>query len=60
MHAHTQHSHTDTQTHMHTHTQAREHDLLMPVHRPEQGDDYTGATVIEPDKGWDVLNISIN
>ena len=39
------HSHTLTPS------QAREHDLLMPVHKPEQGEDYTGATVIEPEKG---------
>ena len=34
-----------------TPSQARKHDLLMPVHKPEQGEEYTGATVIEPEKG---------
>ncbi|XP_013786917.1 DNA polymerase delta catalytic subunit [Limulus polyphemus] len=31
---------------------AKEHDLVIPVHNPEQGDDFTGATVIEPVKGY--------
>lgn len=39
-------------------SQAKEHDLLMPVHKPEQGEDYTGATVIEPEKGW--VSMSVN
>lgn len=27
-------------------------DLVMPVVRAEGGEDYTGATVIEPEKGF--------
>lgn len=27
-------------------------DLVMPVVRTEGGEDYTGATVIEPEKGF--------
>lgn len=27
-------------------------DLVMPVVKTEGGEDYTGATVIEPEKGW--------
>lgn len=30
---------------------AMKQDLVMPVVRPEGGEDYTGATVIEPEKG---------
>uniref|UniRef100_G3PHJ9 DNA polymerase delta catalytic subunit n=1 Tax=Gasterosteus aculeatus aculeatus TaxID=481459 RepID=G3PHJ9_GASAC len=32
--------------------QAMKQDLVMPVVRPEGGEDYTGATVIEPEKGY--------
>ena len=32
--------------------QAREQDLLIPVHKVETGDEYIGATVIEPVKGY--------
>ncbi|XP_059410500.1 DNA polymerase delta catalytic subunit isoform X1 [Carassius carassius] len=32
--------------------QAMKQDLVMPVVRTETGDDYTGATVIEPEKGY--------
>ncbi|XP_070554652.1 LOW QUALITY PROTEIN: DNA polymerase delta catalytic subunit-like [Ptychodera flava] len=31
---------------------AKEQDLVMPTHRGEAGEDYTGATVIEPVKGY--------
>lgn len=31
---------------------AKEQDLVIPAHRPEAGDEYTGATVIEPNKGY--------
>lgn len=31
---------------------AREHDFVIPVYKVEIGDEYTGATVIEPDKGF--------
>lgn len=27
------------------------HDLVMPVVKSQGGEDYTGATVIEPEKG---------
>uniref|UniRef100_A0A8C2XA57 DNA polymerase n=1 Tax=Cyclopterus lumpus TaxID=8103 RepID=A0A8C2XA57_CYCLU len=32
--------------------QAMKQDLVMPVVKPEGGEDYTGATVIEPEKGY--------
>uniref|UniRef100_A0A8C1XTY8 DNA polymerase n=1 Tax=Cyprinus carpio TaxID=7962 RepID=A0A8C1XTY8_CYPCA len=32
--------------------QAMKQDLVMPVVRTEAGEDYTGATVIEPEKGY--------
>ncbi|XP_052407697.1 DNA polymerase delta catalytic subunit isoform X2 [Carassius gibelio] len=32
--------------------QAMKQDLVMPVVRTETGEDYTGATVIEPEKGY--------
>uniref|UniRef100_A0A8C1FUH1 DNA polymerase n=1 Tax=Cyprinus carpio carpio TaxID=630221 RepID=A0A8C1FUH1_CYPCA len=32
--------------------QAMKQDLVMPVMRTEAGEDYTGATVIEPEKGY--------
>ena len=32
--------------------QAREHGLLMPAHKSEAGEDYEGATVIEPERGY--------
>lgn len=32
--------------------QAMKHDLVMPVVKTETGEDYTGATVIEPVKGY--------
>ncbi|XP_028824417.1 DNA polymerase delta catalytic subunit isoform X1 [Denticeps clupeoides] len=32
--------------------QAMKQDLVMPVVKTEGGDDYTGATVIEPEKGY--------
>ncbi|XP_056262867.1 DNA polymerase delta catalytic subunit [Pseudoliparis swirei] len=32
--------------------QAMKQDLVMPVMKPEGGEDYTGATVIEPEKGY--------
>uniref|UniRef100_A0A3Q3WUH5 DNA polymerase n=1 Tax=Mola mola TaxID=94237 RepID=A0A3Q3WUH5_MOLML len=32
--------------------QAMKHDLVMPVVKTEGGEDYTGATVIEPEKGY--------
>ena len=45
-----------TPSHPHTLTlhssQAREQDLLMPVHKSDSQDDYAGATVIDPVKGW--------
>ncbi|VUZ57732.1 unnamed protein product [Hymenolepis diminuta] len=31
---------------------AKEHDLLLPTQRPGQGDEYVGATVIEPRRGF--------
>ena len=31
--------------------QARQKDLVMPVHKIESGEEYTGATVIEPQRG---------
>lgn len=31
---------------------AKEHGLLLPTHRPGQGDEYVGATVIEPRRGF--------
>lgn len=31
--------------------QAMKQDLVMPVVKIEGGEDYTGATVIEPEKG---------
>nr|BCB92279.1 DNA polymerase delta catalytic subunit [Cyzicus gifuensis] len=31
---------------------AREHGLLMPAHKAEAGEDYEGATVIEPERGY--------
>lgn len=31
---------------------AAEQDLIMPVHKAEVGEDFTGATVIEPCKGY--------
>ena len=30
---------------------AREQDLVIPAHKAEAGEEYTGATVIEPVKG---------
>lgn len=35
--------------------QAMEQGLLLPVHKIEAGDEFTGATVIEPIKGCDML-----
>lgn len=32
--------------------QAMKQDLVMPVVKTEVGEDYTGATVIEPEKGF--------
>uniref|UniRef100_A0A8C5GVQ9 DNA polymerase n=1 Tax=Gouania willdenowi TaxID=441366 RepID=A0A8C5GVQ9_GOUWI len=32
--------------------QAMKQDLVMPVMKPQSGEDYTGATVIEPEKGY--------
>lgn len=32
-------------------------DLVMPVVKTEGGEDYTGATVIEPEKGYVCLLI---
>lgn len=32
--------------------QAREQGLLMPAHKSEAGEDYEGATVIEPERGY--------
>ncbi|XP_051905089.1 DNA polymerase delta catalytic subunit [Hippocampus zosterae] len=32
--------------------QAAKQDLVMPVVKPQGGEDYTGATVIEPEKGY--------
>ncbi|KAG1674520.1 DNA polymerase delta catalytic subunit [Nymphon striatum] len=37
---------------------AAEQDLIMPVHKAEVGDDFTGATVIEPSKGFYNLPIA--
>ena len=31
--------------------QARQKDLVMPVHKIEGGEEYAGATVIEPQRG---------
>lgn len=31
---------------------SKEQDLLLPAHKAEAGDEYTGATVIEPSKGY--------
>ncbi|EUB64906.1 DNA polymerase delta catalytic subunit [Echinococcus granulosus] len=31
---------------------AREHGLLLPTQRPDQGDEYVGGTVIEPRRGF--------
>lgn len=31
---------------------AREHDLVIPVHRGQSGEEYEGATVIEPMRGY--------
>ena len=31
-------------------------DLVMPVLKPQGGEDYTGATVIEPEKGYGNVN----
>lgn len=31
---------------------AREHDLIMPAVKPDQGDDFSGALVIEPIRGY--------
>ena len=31
--------------------QAKEQDLVIPAHKVETGDEYEGATVIEPVKG---------
>lgn len=33
------------------HVQAMKQDLVMPVVKSQGGEDYTGATVIEPEKG---------
>ena len=38
--------------------QAKEKDLLIPVMRSEVGDEYTGATVIEPNRGY-VLSVLV-
>ncbi|KAK5619383.1 DNA polymerase delta catalytic subunit [Crenichthys baileyi] len=38
--------------------QAMKQDLVMPVVRTEGGEDYTGATVIEPEKGYYSLPIA--
>ena len=32
--------------------QAKTQDLLLPTHKVETGDEYEGATVIEPSKGY--------
>lgn len=32
--------------------QAKEQDLVLPTHKVETGDEYEGATVIEPVKGF--------
>ena len=39
--------------------QAKEKDLLIPVMRSEVGDEYTGATVIEPNRGY-VLSVLVS
>lgn len=33
--------------------QTKEQDLLLPAHKAEAGEEFTGATVIEPSKGWE-------
>lgn len=38
--------------------QAMKQDLVMPVVKPAGGEDYTGATVIEPEKGYYSLPIT--
>ena len=32
--------------------QTKEQDLVIPAHKSEPGEEYAGATVIEPNKGW--------
>lgn len=35
-------------------------DLVMPVVKTEGGEDYTGATVIEPEKGYVQLHVCVH
>lgn len=37
---------------------AREHDYIIPIHKVSTGDEFTGATVIEPCKGYYSLPIA--
>ena len=36
--------------------QEQAQDLVMPAHKAEPGDEYEGATVIEPKQGWVFLS----
>lgn len=37
--------------------QSRKQDLLLPAHKAEAGEEYAGATVIEPSKGLESISL---